>query len=222
MIDRRLFLGGAAAATLATRPARAETGPVRREFRILRAGDPIGLHTLEARREGATITVDIAIEIVVRVLGIAAYRYELTNREVWQDGAILSVESRVDDDGEDHFARIRREGDQLAIEGSEYTGTAPLDAATTSYWSRAFLDRRPWISTQTGKPLAIDTVNSGNATAPGGIAATLWRVTGEFETALLYDASGEWVGCEFDAGGELATYEMTASSGRFADLWSAA
>lgn len=220
MFDRRSFLVGAAAAALPL-PAFA-TSSASRTFRVLRDGDDIGIHTLNATRDGTTIKMDINIEIVVRVLGIAAYRYELTNREVWEGGRILSIDSTSNDDGEKGFARIRRNGDALAIEGSAYTGPAPLDAVTTSYWLPDFLERRPWISTQTGKPLDIDIANDGAVTAPGGIAATRWQVSGEFRTALLYDnATGEWVGCEFDAGGEPGSYEMIASSGRFADIWAA-
>ncbi len=218
MLHRRQFLAGAAALSAAAPLSSAAAATsASRGFRILRSGETIGTHTLAATRDGSRIDIEIAIEIVVRVLGIPAYRYELTNREVWEGGAIVSVDSRVNDDGEDHFARVRRDGGMLMIEGSEYTGPAPLGAATTSYWVSDFLGRTPWISTQTGTPLAVTASQAGSAA--GG---TRWQIRGDFETNLVYDASGEWIGCEFDAGGEVASYERVAGSGSFTALWNAA
>jgi len=189
--------------------ARAED-TARRRFRILRDGSDVGEHLLRARLGADRFEIEIDIEIRVTILGITAYRYRLENREVWADRNIVSVESRVDDDGTSAFAKIERNGDALEIDGSGYSGTAPLDAATTSYYAPAFLDRRPWISTQSGTPLAVE----ARETAP-----RTWNISGELETRLIYDANGEWVGCAFDAGGVPARYDMVENTGAIADLW---
>ncbi|MEM1345105.1 MAG: DUF6134 family protein [Pseudomonadota bacterium] len=211
VLRRRSFLlAAASAAALPATPALAETAS--REFLIRRDGSDIGRHSLTAQLGPDGFQIEIVIDIVVRVLGIPAYRYELENREVWQGGRLVRLDSRVNDDGDEAFARVRAEGDTLAIEGSDGTASAPLDSATTSYFSAALMTRRPWISTQSGRVLDV----SVKEAAPGR-----FRTSGDLETTLIYDGD-EWVGCEFDAGGELASYETLSSSGTIAGLWASA
>jgi len=214
MRRRDLILSAPAlvAATSLGGPVRAD-GAMRREFRILRGGDDIGSHTLEALRVDDRFEIDIDIDIRVTVLGFTAYRYLLRNREVWQGKTLAALDATTDDDGEANRVQIRREGEVLRIDGTGYQGTAPLETATTSYYATPFLERRPWVSTQSGKPLEIDVAETG---------ARRFQVSGEIGTLLIYDEAGEWVGCEFDAGGEPARYEMTAYGGEIGALWAAA
>ncbi|MEM6945199.1 MAG: DUF6134 family protein [Pseudomonadota bacterium] len=217
MIERRRFLTLAAglAATAPLGLARAEDGTARRVFRVLRDGSDIGTHVLSASRTDKHFEMAIDIDIRVKLLGITAYRYTLKNREVWDDGILTSIDSEVDDDGDTEFAKVRRAGDMLEVDGSGYSGTAPLDAVPTSYYARPFIERRPWLSTQSGKLLTIDV-----AAAPD--EARTFNVKGELETTLIYDAAGEWVGCRFDAGGEPGAYEIIESNGAITPLWQSA
>lgn len=211
-MDRRAFLA-AGAATLAAPSLAAERAA--RTFRIIRDGDDIGTHAMEAVAGASGFEIVVTIRIAVKILGLTAYRYEMDNRELWSGGTIVSVESTVNDDGTVDRCLVRKAGDGLTIEGSRYSGKAPAAAATTSYFSQTFLDRQPWISTQSGAPLQLGiTPVSGRA----GWFAT----TGELETTLGYDSRGEWTGCEFDAGGELARYEIERETGTIGALWSAA
>lgn len=208
-MKRRVFLAGCAATGLYT-PALAATSASRR-FTILRDGDAIGEHSLDAVQNGDKFEIDITIRIAVKILGVTAYRYELDNREVWQGGKILSVDTKVNDDGTDDFAKIRRAGGGLEVTGSRFSGPVPAEAVTTSYYSSNFVQRSPWVSTQSGAPLDI-------AIKPEG-RANWWQVTGELETRLGYDGRGEWMACEFDAGGEPGLYEVAKDQGAIAALW---
>ncbi|MEO1469310.1 MAG: DUF6134 family protein [Pseudomonadota bacterium] len=226
-MERRDFLRSAAMAGLAagggvgvgggfTGQALADgsAGEARRVFRILRAGRDIGRHVLTARHGADGFEIDIDIDIVVRVLGIAAYRYEMSVRERWADGALASLDSRTNDDGDEDFARIRRAGDVLEIDGSGFQGTRPGDGVATTYYTRAFLERRPWISSQTGRPVEI-------APRPLSGEPDAFEIGGDLGNVLIYDAAGEWTGCRFDAGGEPARYEVIEDTGGVAALWRA-
>lgn len=209
-MKRRVFLGGAAA--VLAMPAVA-AGNAKRVFRILRDGSDIGTHTLEAVSGPNGFEIDIVIRIQVKILGVTAYRYELDNREVWKGGNLISLDSKVNDDGTRDFASATRSGDALAIKGSRYTGDGPGSAATTSYFVPELLERAPWISTQSGALLPIRISPEGR---------TGWNtVTGGLDTKLGYEG-GEWTGCEFDAGGEPGTYEIISQSGSFRALWTGA
>ena len=210
-MDRRGFLAGVAAAPLFHTPSLSAERASRR-FEIVRGGDVIGFHTLEAVRNGASFEIDVVIRIAVKFLGITAYRYEMDNREVWDSGRIVSVDSRVNDDGDSDFCKVVATSDGLSVNGSRYSGPASAASVTTSYFAKPFLERRPWISTQSGQPLDISVARD---TASVGF----WRVSGELTTNLRYDDRGEWTGCAFDAGGEVASYRVTAETGRIAGLW---
>jgi len=213
-MDRRTFIGGSmtSGASLAM-PALAASKATR-TFRIMRDGDDIGSHSLEAVLGPSGLEVAITIRIAVKFLGITAYRYEMDNREIWKSGRIVSVDSRVNDDGTDDNANIVANGDVLSISGSRYKGTAPGTAVTTSYFAPPFLERQPWLSTQSGAPLPVQIAPEGRN--------GWYAVTGELETKLGYDSRGEWTGCEFDAGGELATYAIASENGRIGGLWAEA
>ncbi len=210
-MDRRRLLGLGIAGLLPL-PAIAATS-ASRSFRIIRDGSDIGTHTLSATKGPNGFEIDITIRIAVKLLGITVYRYEMDNREVWSGGKLQSIQSRVNDDGTDDFVTARRENGKLMIDGSSFTGEAPDGIVTTSYYNKAFLDRRPWMSTQSGRLLSI-------SVAKGGPSA--YKVSGDLVTTLEYDERGEWINSRFDAGGEAAFYEITGQSGLIGELWASA
>ncbi|MEL7346624.1 MAG: DUF6134 family protein [Pseudomonadota bacterium] len=198
--------------------ARADEG-AKTVFRILRGDKDIGRHSLTARRDGNRFEMDIDIDIRVKFLGITAYRYAMTNREVWEGGQIISVDSTTDDDGTDEQVVMRRDGDALTVEGSAFSGRAPVTAVTTTYYTPTFIDRRPWLSSQSGKRIDFKVDRVAGEGVPGTTAA--FQLSGQINSRLIYSAAGEWIGCEFDAQGEPGRYEML-EEGNIAALWRAA
>ena len=58
------------------------------------------------------------------------------------------------------------------------------------------------------------------STPAGAIATTRWRIGGDLtDLFLYYDQSGEWVGTEFPARGETATFAVTARGPSLTSLW---
>lgn len=227
LIHRRGLIGGlAAAGMVGVSPARAAVSAARR-FTILRDGSDIGVHSVALERDGDALRLSVDVEIVVRVLGIAAYRYEMTNREVWRGGLLQSVDCAVNDDGDRKRVRVARTGDALEVDASFYSGPAPSDAATTTYFTPDFLDRGAWISTDSGELYAMRVARDGSATvetAAGAVDCARWRATNgtDFDVALFYDARGEWASIGFDAGGAPAVYVPDQLDDSFAVVWSGA
>ena len=132
--------------------------------------------------------------VALKVLGVVAYRYELDSRELWENGLLVSLDGTTNDDGDRETARVRREGDRLVSSGT-HVGDMPGDAATTTYWTPAFLERSTWISTQTGAPLRVSASQDGSEAVPGpsgALTCTRWQVSGDLDLALYYDDRGEW------------------------------
>ncbi|MEL6235371.1 MAG: DUF6134 family protein [Pseudomonadota bacterium] len=202
---RSTMLGALAAGACLSAPGLANAATLAsRRFGIERAGDKVGFQTVELRQAGSSLRVSIQIEIVVRVLGIAAYRYEMENVEHWEGGRLKDLRSTTNDDGTAHAVTVRRAGDLLEIEGSAYAGRVAGDAATTTYWSYDFLRRPLWISTHDGQPLTIAARRAGSRNldlAGRVVSAESWTVSGGLDLQLLY-AQQEWVANYFIARGE--------------------
>ncbi|SDZ82702.1 DUF6134 family protein [Rubrimonas cliftonensis] len=219
-LTRRTMIAGAAAAVAG--PARARTAA--RRFTILRGGDDVGRHEIALTREGDTLNVAIDVEIVVRVLGIAAYRYEMTNREVWRSGLLQSVDCSVNDDGERKRVNAARNGEKIVVDASFYSGPAPSEIATTTYFTPDFLTRPRWMSTDSGELYAMSISRDGEAsvrTASGEAQCARWRASNgsDFDVQLFYDANGEWASVAFDGRGEPIIYVPDSLDGRLAALW---
>ncbi|MGR3782272.1 MAG: DUF6134 family protein, partial [Albimonas sp.] len=198
---RAVLAGGLAGGLVAALPRTALAAGGARRFAVLRDGDPIGEQVTSVARDGEALEVSVRVRILVKVLGIGAYRYELDSRERWEGGALVSLDGETNDDGERQVARVRREGGRLVSSGS-WSGEIPEGAATTTYWTPEFLERGTWISTQTGRPLAVSVAQAGSAEIPGPdgpLTARRWQVSGDIDLALFYDDRGEWMGSAFDA-----------------------
>ena len=218
---RAVLAGGLAGGLVAARPRTALAAGGERRFEVLRDGDPIGEQVTSVARDGEALEVSVRVRILVKVLGIGAYRYELDSRERWEGGALVSLDGETNDDGERQVARVRREGGRLVSSGS-WSGEIPEGAATTTYWTPEFLERGTWISTQTGRPLAVSVAQAGSAEIPGPdgpLTARRWQVSGDIDLALFYDDRGEWMGSAFDAGGETARFRALSAAPALAPLW---
>lgn len=194
-----------------------------RQFKLSRDGSDIGEKSVVVARDGSRVSVATRIDIAVTLFGLRLYSYRLRADEVWEDGVLQSLDAETNDNGTAHFARARRGADGFRVEGSVYSGAAPDDAATTSYWSPAFLARPVWISTQDGRLLQVRTANRGTVAYPSGggtVQATRWEVAGDLDGVFLYyDAAGEWLGTEFPARGATARFTVTARGGDLTPLW---
>lgn len=208
-------------------PGTAGAATAAREFAVLRAGRDIGRHRIAVTREGPDVSVAVDVELVVRVLGIAAYRYTMRNRETWRDGTLIAGDSDVNDDGRRKRVISRREGSALMVESPDFTGRAPDPLATTTYFTQAFLERPTWLSTDSGDLFGVTPRRAGEAsidTPAGPVSCTRWAVTdgGAFTVDLYYDSRGEWLSVGFDAGGERALYRPLDTEARLAPVWAAA
>lgn len=217
---RRAFIAGAAATLAAPSYLRAASSA--RTFKILRDGDDFGVHTLSVTRSGSDVQVAIDISLKVKILGVTAFDYSMKNREMWSEGKLVQMESIVDDDGDPDHARAKAAGDKIEIDGSDYQGLVPADAATTTYWTKDFLTRKVWINTQTGVPIDVTAQSAGKGRVEGaGLAydTDKWTVKGKNLDIVLHYAGDEWVSVEFDAGGEPAIYIPETLTPPLAPVW---
>src|SRR4051794_39379278 len=118
MLDRRSLLAGALALPSVGVAAGPGAQAFGQEFVVARNGSDIGRHRLRFTPDGDRLTVDIDIELVVKLAFVTVYRYRHANRELWEGDRLLSFTSRTDDNGTPHQASARRSsGSSILVEG---------------------------------------------------------------------------------------------------------
>lgn len=192
-----------------SRAARAEDSL--QAFAVDRNGTQIGHHRLRFIRDGARLNVEIDIQLEVKLAFITLYRYRHSNRELWEDGQLLSFTSRTDDNGTPHQVRARRAGEVILVEGDQGPVEAPGDAMPTTYWHRSFLDAPVWIDTQSGGLKRCQVTPKGTvriAAAGSSVAADRFAITGDLFLDLWY-AQDHWVKLEFaGSDGSIIDYRL--------------
>ncbi len=200
LIARRGILAATATACLARRSAASLPMPFsgRLGFRMIRLGSEIGTHSVTFSREGDSLTVDVVVDAVVRLLSIPLIRYTHRAQEVWRNVRLVALNGDTDKNGEREWMRAQRNDAGLVVTGSQTKRyVAPTAAIPTSYWNKQMLDG-PMISLEDGVLLAPKVTNLGSEQirlASGtAISATHYNLSGAFNVDLWYDATNTWAG----------------------------
>ncbi len=181
-------------------------------FRMLRNGDVIGSHNVDFARQGDGLVVSVAIEILVKLIGIPVYRYSHRATERWQGNRFISIESRTDRDGSPRVMNATRgEDGQVHVTGTRTDAyIAPEGVLPTTYWNKAMLQPR-LINSEDGRlmelPLTTGTIEMVRTAAGQPIQARRYHYGGELNLELWYDAAGQWAHLEFTKDGSTIIYE---------------
>jgi len=181
-------------------------------FRLVRHDVAIGSHTLDFQVEDDTLTIQIAVDVLVKFGPIPLVRYTHRTSEVWHGGRIESLEAQTNRNGTHLSVSAHRVAAGLQVQGS---GTSPYiapdDALPTTYWNARML-HVPMIGTQDGilvhpkvseKPIEPVRLASGAETT-----AHHYSLTGDLDLDLWYSADASWMSMRFSvADGSIITYE---------------
>jgi hypothetical protein len=194
----------AAAILLAVAPsAQAEPIVERIDFEVTRGDDPLGWHRLRIEREGDRAKVEVMIDFELKFGPIALYRYTHRNRTLIEDGKVVSIETRTNDDG-DYFAVLARPAEGGAEAGLSVLGvdgriTVPADIFPSDYWRADTVRQSRLLDTQKGILREV-----GMAAVAG--QAGCYDMTGELTMRLCYDSERRWLGGSFDGRGKEVLY----------------
>lgn len=206
----RLLAIALAALMLFALPARASFIPPSGEifFKAYRDGEEIGFHKVTFTQDGERVIARTQIELSIYLAFIRVFHYTHDSTEVWEEGALASLESRTFDDGSDEALTVSRNGSGLEIAGPAYQGAGDPGLRPTSYWFKDFVTQRQVLNTQTGKIMPVTIRSEGNETLMlnGRAVETERYFVEELKLFLWYDARGQWVRSSFDARGTAIEY----------------
>ena len=208
-IPRRALLAAAPAALAFPRSARALPTDTPILFTVLRGGAPIGRHRVAFAQSGATLAVEIEIDLEVRFATIPVYRYVHRSREEWDGRRFIGLDARTDDNGTRTEVRVRKAAGGLAVAGSGGEFIAPPETKPTSYWHEDMTRRTRLLDTQAGTLIDVSARQSGTeraSIAGREVEMRVYEVTGDLTSRLGYTQAGEWVDLEFKARGSTIRY----------------
>lgn len=198
----------------------ASAGELDAAFTIVRKGSQIGYHAVRVDVDGDAMRIETRIRMRVKFGPLVLYHYDLSSSEIWRDGALYSLDSRTDRNGKDMTLAVRRDGDELVVDGSSYAGPAPLHVMPGAYWNKAIVDASMLLNTQNGALIPVVVENVGRSPTPAGAVGEHYRVRGSVTLDLWYDGA-QWTGAEFVIDGEELSYALMPKKLRddlFADI----
>jgi len=217
MFSRRQFaLAGTAAAgaLVMARPGLAQGAEGRLLFDVYREGDRIGTHELRLRQEGDRIEADITIDLAVKFAFVTAYRYQHRNREVYEGEQLISMSSRTNDNGEKLKVDVRRDGDELVVDGKAGRQRVAGDLIPTTYWQPRAVKHNRWIDSQNGRIVESEVTRVGTERIRyegGEVPADRFRLSGDLDCDLWYGPEG-WAKLAFEVQGSRISYRRRAES----------
>ncbi len=184
-------------------------------FTILSDQEPIGRHSVTFEQRGQDLVVDIDIAIEVRFAFLTLFRYQHSNREVWRDGRLVSLNTSTDDDGTRYTVTARATPDGIWIEGAAGRYLAPLDIVPTSYWNPITVEQSRLLDTQRGAILDVNIKPIGNEVITVGdtrVSVKRFTVDGDLKLDVWYTDRGEWTKMAFETRGATINYKPKIAS----------
>ncbi len=184
------------------------------DFKVWREGSPMGSHEIVFTREGNRITAVININLEVKLGPLTLFKYSHQNREVWERGRLISLETTTDDDGTKYEVRGEATPEGFKVTGSGGTFIAPAEIMTTSYWRQDAMRHTQLLDTQKGILVNVASTFTGKELVrvdKAELLASRYESKGDLNLTLWYDGEGRWVKLRFVARGSEITYELKPS-----------
>lgn len=182
-------------------------------FDVLRKGKPFGKHIVRFQVDDEdNFSVRTDVDLKVKIGPFTAFRYELDSDETWQNGRLVRLTGKTNDDGDKAFVDADIEDNQLSIDGSAFKGSVPLGIIPSSHWNIMQVRSEQMLSTESGEILNMQIKSKGPETLTiGGQAIETQRylLDSDIDIDLWYDNTGRWVKLTFDARGQTIEYRLS-------------
>jgi len=170
------------------------------KYNVYRKNRKIGKHSIQFEKDDNILTVKSETELKVKLLFITLFRYEYTSEEKWCGNQLLSIKTKVNDNGKKQEMSGLAQDGLLVIEGDESREYPLENLYTTNHWNASVTQTSQILNTITGNINQIEVTELGNEIIPGktGKEATRYAYRGQLNIDSFYDAQGRWNGMAFE------------------------
>lgn len=173
-------------------------------FTVQREGEDVGTHTIRFEDRDGVVRVDVQTSVNVKLpfVGISVYHFEHQGAEQWRDGALLSLRSNTDDDGEARELKVSREADKLQIESNLGQHGSAGDLIPASLWNPALVKSAVLLNTLDGSEMTVTVTEQERQSVPVQgqmVSARHYVVSGGINRELWYDEDNVLVKVAFSA-----------------------
>jgi hypothetical protein len=210
LLTAALLLPGAAALACPDPPERAEYAIHHETY------GEVGQHVITFSCDGDDLVVETSIEGEVKVLMVPLFTRDGRYREVWRGDRLIAFDSRIVDNGEVYEVSARANGDRTVIDGRRGRIEAPATVVSNHPWNYEVIERTLLFDTQRGRLQEVQVTPAGTETltiAGHAIPADKYRISGDLERELWYDAAGNWLQSRLKHDGAKITLTRRSPSG---------
>ncbi len=171
------------------------------QYDVLRKGKKIGTHTIQFSRTDQGLQIQAQTKMKVKLLFVTLFKYEYISEELWCGDQLLSVQTRVNDNGNKISTSLVHTDEGFIAQtpnGSDFLTTS---FQSTNHWNIAVTSANQVFNTITGE---LNDVSYSPAreftlkTKDGQKLVTEYEVTGDLNINSLYDEAGNWSGMAFN------------------------
>jgi Family of unknown function (DUF6134) len=174
----------------------------RLDYKVVREGSDIGTQSVEFIRNGDRLTVRTHINIVVTILGIPVFRFTHEAEEQWQNGRLITFESKSNDDGEPRAVALRLEGDRLRGTYNGHILDLPATLIPASLWRPDTVQQTILLDPIKGRDRKVTVVDKGieKIKVHGQVlGAHHYAMTGQIVRDIWYGPDGQVAEVRFPA-----------------------
>ena len=187
-----------------------------REFRVSVDGKPRGTQSMTfVRHKDGSEIMRGETEVVLNFV-VYRYRYASSGTETWKDGRLIQLTNEADYNGEKFVVQGAATKQALHYEVNGETQKAPTDIWAASYWREPDAKRVGQkvrvLDSDKGRQLiaTLEKLNSETIRSDSGsIKANRYRMRGDVEVDVWYDAQGFIVRQESVESGHKTMLELT-------------
>jgi hypothetical protein len=193
--------------------AATQLGPIKDlRFRVLRDGSEIGTHSTAFQAVGNRLTVRTAIRLQVKVAFITAFRYEHDGEETWENGRIVALNTRTNDNGPKYEVTGAPDGNGFRVVGPGGPYMCRADMLTSgAVWHPDYVRQSAIINVEQGGEMGLSARKmEAEPVATGGaqVMAQKYRlVTPQCGGFVWYDADMRWLRADVEVKGEKLKYD---------------
>lgn len=170
-------------------------------YDVLRKGKKIGTHTIRFNTTDQGLKIQARTKMKVKLLFVTLFKYEYVSEELWCGDKLLSVQTRVNDNGEKLSTTLVHTDDGYVAETPSGTEVLTASFQSTNHWNIAVTTASHVFNTITGELNEVvyrPAREVALETKEGKKLVTEYEVTGDLMINSFYDSAGNWSGMAFD------------------------